>query len=353
VPDDLALVRSAVELASREHPHPNPRVGAIVLDRTGREVARAAHVRPGTPHAERLALDAAGEAARGGTLVVTLEPCTHVGRTPPCVDAVISSGVRRVVVGVEDPDERVAGAGLARLGAAGIEVVAGVGAEEVEAADPGYFHHRRTGRPRVTLKSATTIDGQTAAADGSSKWITGEEARLDAHRLRAGSDAVLVGAGTVRADDPLLTVRMPGWTGSDPAAVVVAGTRPLPPGARIWERDPIVLAPGPVSVPSGTLVEVEARDGRVEPGAALSALGDLGFLDVLVEGGAGIAAAFWAAGLVDRGITYLGALVAGGIGRGVFDAGFHTLGDARPVRIMDVRSVGDDLRVEWVPTGSR
>lgn len=352
MPDDLALVRAAVDLASRERPHPNPRVGAIVLDAAGREVARAAHVRPGTPHAERAALDAAGEAAVGGTLVVTLEPCVHVGRTPPCVDAVLASGVRRVVVGAEDPDPRVAGAGLARLRDAGLDVIAGIGAEDVEEADPGYFHHRRTGRPRVTLKSATTLDGQTAAADGTSRWITGEEARRDAHALRAEVDAVLVGAGTVRADDPLLTVRITGRAGPDPVPVIVAGTRPLPPGARIWERDPIVLAPGPITVPAGTVVEVDARDGRVEPRPAVEALAARGILDVLVEGGAGIAAAFWAAGVVDRGITYLAALVAGGVGRAVFDGEFRTLDDARPVRVVDVRPVGEDLRVTWRPVAS-
>ena len=241
--DDLGLIREAISHASGTHPHPNPRVGAIVLDATGTVAGVGSHAGRGAPHAEVVALREAGDRAAGGTLVVTLEPCDHEGVTPPCTGAVIGAGVARVVVGAVDPDRRVSGRGIERLRAAGIDVVAGVGAGLVEAADPGYFHQRRTGRPRVTLKWAATLDGQAAAADGSARWISSPESRADGHLLRAESDAVMVGAGTVIADDPDLTVRLDGYRGPQPRPVVIAGHRALPPRARLMGRDPIVYTP--------------------------------------------------------------------------------------------------------------
>ncbi|MGH8875215.1 MAG: bifunctional diaminohydroxyphosphoribosylaminopyrimidine deaminase/5-amino-6-(5-phosphoribosylamino)uracil reductase RibD, partial [Acidimicrobiia bacterium] len=229
---DLELMRRAIDLARPNRTHPNPRVGAVVVAPDGTVVGEGAHPGAGLPHAEALALAAAGDAAAGATLYVTLEPCGHHGRTPPCTETVVASGVRRVVVGVTDPDPRVAGAGLARLRATGLEVTVGVLEAEVEALDPAYFHHRRTGLPLVTLKAAITLDGQAAAQDGTSQWITGPEARADAHRLRAEADALMVGAGTLRVDDPLLTVRLDGYEGPQPVPVVVAGRRPLPASAR-------------------------------------------------------------------------------------------------------------------------
>src|SRR5207248_2379811 len=207
----------ALELAAsvRASTSPNPWVGAVV-DPGGFEGATQP---PGGPHAEIVALEAAGEAARGGTLVVTLEPCAHHGRTPPCVDAIVDAGVARVVVGIEDPDPNVRGRGIARLREAGIDVELGVLADEVRAQLAPYLKHRSTGRPWLVLKLAASVDGRTAAPDGSSQWITGEGARADAHRLRAESDAVIVGAGTVRADDPSLTVRH--VEGRDPLRVVL------------------------------------------------------------------------------------------------------------------------------------
>ena len=202
-------MRAAIEAAAavRTTTSPNPWVGTVVVDDGGRIVATGATQPPGGAHAEREALRHAGAAARGATLVTTLEPCSHTGRTPPCVDAIVDAGIRRVVVGIEDPDPKVAGQGIAALRAAGIDVTVGVEAAAVEAQLAPYLTHRRTGRPYVVLKLAATVDGRTAAPDGTSQWITGEAARADAHRLRAESDAVLVGAGTVRADDPSLTVR--------------------------------------------------------------------------------------------------------------------------------------------------
>ena len=343
--DEGRLMREAIALAVGTRPHPNPRVGALVLSRDGLLVGRGVHAGPGSPHAEVLALEEAGGRAAGGTLVVSLEPCDHTGRTPPCTEAVLASGVARVLVGAEDPDPRVAGQGLARLRAAGLEVRCGVAAEEAEALDPAYFHHRRTGRPRVTLKAALTLDGWAAAADGSSQWITSEESRADGHRLRASADAVMIGAGTVLADDPALTVRLPGYSGAQPRPVVVAGRRPLPPGARVWERHPVVLAPAAADYPA-EVVPVPGPDG-VDLAAGLATLGKRGLLDVLVEGGPTLAGALLRAGLVDRGVFYLGARLGGGEGQPVLAGRFATLAHSRQVRIESVAALGPDVRIEF------
>lgn len=342
--DERELMEQAVELARGTRPHPNPRVGALVVDRGGRVVGRGAHRGPGHPHAEMLALREAGERAAGGTLIVTLEPCAHRGMTPPCSRAVVEAGIARVVLGTIDPDPRVSGRGMETLRSAGLEVRAGVAGELAESLDPGYLHHRRTGRPRVTLKAAMTLDGQVAAADGSSRWITSSEGRRDAHRLRAGSDAVMVGAGTVLADDPRLTVRLEGFEGPDPLAVVVAGRRPLPPDRRVFERKAVVLAPRPVDLPAE--VVVTGRDGRVDLGKALGELGRRGVVDLLVEGGPGLTASLLAEGLVDRAVLYYGPLLAGGSGLSLAGGTFPTLASARAVEVVDVRRVGPDIRVE-------
>jgi len=340
------LMKEAISLVASTRPHPNPRVGALVLDPAGRVLSRAAHSGPGKAHAEVAALEAAGEQARGGTLVVTLEPCDHHGRTPPCTEAILAAGIARVLVGAVDPDPRVAGRGLARLRSAGKEVVSGIAAAEVEAQDPAYFYHRRTGRPRVTLKAALTLDGRAAAADGTSQWITSGEAREDAHRLRAEADAVVIGAGTLRADDPLLSVRLEGYEGPQPRAVVVAGRRPLPQTARLWERRPLVLAPAPAG--SGGEVVVVPGPGGVDLPAAMAALGERGLLEVLVEGGPTLAGALLRERLVDRGVFYFGARLGGGEGTPALAGPFATLADARAVRMTGARPVGPDLRVEFV-----
>lgn len=341
-------MRQAVGLAAVHHPHPNPRVGAVILDTSGRIVGEGAHRGPGSPHAEVVALAAAGPEARGATMVVTLEPCTHQGRTPPCVDALLGAGIARVVIAAVDPDERVSGEGVERLRAAGVEVETGVLEGESEAVDPGYFFHRRHGRPRVTLKAAVTLDGQTAAEDGTSRWITGEEARADAHRLRAEVDAVVVGAGTLRTDDPRLDVRLPGYGGHQPVPVVLAGSAPLPRAARLWRKGTLVLAPGRPRIPDVEVIAVpEVRPGRLAPLEVVRVLEERGLLELLVEGGAAVAASFWEAGLVDRGVWYVGGMIAGGKGRAAFDGAFSTMASARRVEIVDMRRLGADLRVEW------
>jgi diaminohydroxyphosphoribosylaminopyrimidine deaminase/5-amino-6-(5-phosphoribosylamino)uracil reductase len=266
-------------------------------------------------------------------MYVTLEPCAHHGRTPPCTDAIVSAGVRRVVVGIVDPDTQVAGRGIEQLRAAGIEVTVGIAAERISEQLGPYVKHRRTGRPWVVLKLASTLDGRIAAPDGTSKWLTGEAARADVHRLRAACDAILVGAGTVRADDPSLTVRL----------------RDADAGAD--------AAPGPLRVVLGRA----PADARIQPAIELSGdLGDIldelgrrGVLSVLVEGGAVVARSFHAAALVDRYVLYLApALFGGDDGRPVFAGpGAATVADLWRGRLVSAERLGDDLRVELAPRG--
>ena len=311
-------MRRAMALASsvRGTTSPNPWVGCTLS--TGHEGATQP---PGGPHAEAVALAAAGDAARGATLWTTLEPCAHTGRTGPCTEAIVAAGIARVVVGIEDPDPLVAGRGIERLRAAGVEVEVGVLAEEVAAQLAPYVKHRTTGRPYVVLKLAASLDGRTAAPDGSSKWITGEAARADAHRLRAESDAVLVGAGTVRADDPELTVR------------------------HVEGRDPLRVVLG--KAPAGAKVH-PALELSGEPETVLDKLGADGILQVLVEGGATVAHRFHAARLVDRYVVYVApALFGGDDARGLFAGpGAATVDDVWRGRIVSVERLGDDLRIE-------
>lgn len=340
-------MRRALELG-RQHPtHPNPRVGAVIVDPSGGVIGEGAHRGAGSDHAEVVALAAAGSTAAGATLYVTLEPCTHRGRTPPCVDAIIGAGIGTVIVGARDPDPRVSGRGLAALKEAGVEVRDGVMAEEVRSMDPAYFHHRETGLPLVTLKYAMTLDGAIAAADGSSRWITSDEARRDAHRVRADNDAVVVGAGTLRADDPMLSVRLDGFDGPQPVPVVVAGRGDLPGEARIWEREPLVISTEERAVPSGRLILVKGSHGLADPVAAARALGDLGYIAILVEGGSRLIGAWWAAGVITRGVVYLGSKIAGGAGLGPMDGVFGNIADATEVSISEVRNLGPDYRIDF------
>jgi diaminohydroxyphosphoribosylaminopyrimidine deaminase/5-amino-6-(5-phosphoribosylamino)uracil reductase len=316
-------MRRALALAAsvRTRTAPNPWVGSVVI--AGDLSFEGATEPPGGRHAEVVALAAAGERARGATLYTTLEPCVHHGLTPPCTGTIVAAGVSRVVVGVFDPDSRVSGRGVAELRSAGIEVIVGVAAEEGTELLAPYLKHRRTGRPWVVLKLAATLDGRIAAPDGTSTWITGEEARADAHRLRAASDAVLVGAGTVRADDPQLTVR----------------TVPEP------ERQPlrVVLGKAPADARIQPAVEMKG-----EPSEVLDELGAQGILQVLVEGGARVARAFHHGGVVDRYVVYLApALFGGDDAVPMFSgAGAATMEDLWRGRLVSVIRLGDDLRVE-------
>jgi diaminohydroxyphosphoribosylaminopyrimidine deaminase/5-amino-6-(5-phosphoribosylamino)uracil reductase len=248
------------------------------------------------------------------------------------------------VVGAIDPDDRVSGCGLSALDDAGIAVETGILAGAVESAAPGYFHHRRTGRPLVTLKLATTLDGQIAAADRTSKWITGSEAREDAHRLRSEADVVVVGAGTVIDDDPRLDVRLVGYDGPQPRPVIVAGRRQLPETAAVFSRDALVYSGTQLGGP-GELVTVGGRDS-VDLGAMLDDLGDRGYLSVMVEGGAALASGLVRGGHVDRIVWYLASKLAVGGGLGAFAGVFGTINEATRVAFHSVSMLGDDVKIE-------
>ncbi len=323
--DDRAWMGEAIAAARtvRAVTSPNPWVGCVIVPDGDAPASEGATRPPGGLHAEAVALELAGPSAAGATAYVTLEPCAHHGRTPPCADALIAAGVARVVVGIEDPDEHVRGAGVRRLRDAGVEVDVGVGAEEVAELLAPYVKHRRTGRPWVVLKLAATLDGRIAAPDGSSRWLTGPRARGDAHRLRAESDAVLVGAGTVRVDDPALTVRLCRDTGAQPQRVVL-GTAPA--GAAVH---PAIELSGPLP-------------------AVLDDLGRRDIVQVLVEGGATVAGEFHRQRLVDRYVLYLApALFGGDDARPAFAGpGAATVDDLWRGRVIDVRSLDGDLRVE-------
>jgi diaminohydroxyphosphoribosylaminopyrimidine deaminase/5-amino-6-(5-phosphoribosylamino)uracil reductase len=334
--NDVEHMRRALAQAAtvRSTTAPNPWVGCVIVPPgSGADdgpVFPGATAPPGGPHAEAAALAAAGEAARGATLYVTLEPCAHHGRTPPCSDAIVAAGVARVVVGIEDPDERVAGRGITALRAAGLDVTVGVAADEVAEQLAPYCKHRTTGQPWVVLKMGASLDGRTAAPDGTSRWITGEAARRDVHRLRAQSDAVLVGAGTVRADDPALTVRL------DQGDDENDGQEQKQPLRVVLGRAPADARVRPALELGGDLEDV------------LTELGRRGVLQLLVEGGASVAHDFHVAGLVDRYVLYLAPVLFGGDdGRPIFAGpGAGTIGDVWKGRLVSIEQLGEDLRVE-------
>lgn len=331
----VSAMRLAVERsqAVKGATYPNPPVGAVILDRFGNIAGVGATEPAGEAHAEVVALRAAGELARGGTAVVTLEPCNHHGRTPPCVDALIAAGVAAVVFAVDDPNPVAAG-GAGRLQAAGVAVTAGVAAGEV-AAGPlrEWLHKQRTGIPHVTWKFATSVDGRSAAADGSSQWITSEAARADVHRRRACADAIVVGTGTVFADNPSLTARLPdGAPATHQPLRVVVGQREIPPDSAVLSEDsPTVL--------------LHTRD----PGEVLRVLGDR--TDVLLEGGPVLAGAFLRAGAVHRILAYVAPLLLGGPVTAVDDVGVATIAGALRWRYDGVEQIGPDVLLSLTPGG--
>lgn len=329
-PTDLAHMDHALRLAARGlgNVWPNPAVGCVIVN-AGRVVGRGWTQPGGRPHAERMALDQAGAAARGATAYVTLEPCAHHGRTPPCAEALVQAGVARVVTSLTDPDPRVAGRGHAILRAAGVEVVEGVRSEAAAALQRGFLTRVTQGRPMVTLKLATSFDGRIATAAGESRWITGPAARRHVHQLRLTHDAVMVGAGTARADRPALNVRGFGAV-RQPVRVVIAGA-PIP------ELPPEDDAHGPLWVLPGPLPE------------ALAELGRRGLTRVFCEGGGQLAAALLAAGLVDELAGYTAGVVLGGDGRAaVGPLGLGALADAPRFRLVETRALGGDVFHRWV-----
>jgi diaminohydroxyphosphoribosylaminopyrimidine deaminase/5-amino-6-(5-phosphoribosylamino)uracil reductase len=341
---EAAAMRRAVELsaAGAGATYPNPAVGCVVLDAAGSPVGAGRTADGGRPHAEVVALAAAGERARGGTAVVTLEPCAHTGGTPPCVDALLAAGVARVVVAVRDPHPLAAG-GAGLLAAHGVDVEVGLLAAEAGYAQRAWLHGIRTGRPYLTWKFAATLDGRTAAVDGTSRWITGAPARADVHRLRAAADTVLAGVGTVLADDPRLTVRHPDGTPAarQPLRVVVDSRGRTPARARVHDG----VAPTLVA----TAAAFPGEGGRVDLPALLTHLYAEGRRHVFVEGGATLAGALVRAGLVDEVVAYVAPALLGAGPAALEGAGITTIDRALRLELTDVARIGGDVRITAVP----
>ena len=336
---ELTAMRRAIELAARgvTTTLPNPVVGCVLLSPQGDLVGEGWHEHAGGPHAEVVALAAAGDRARGATAVVTLEPCAHSGRTGPCADALLAAGVRRVLIAVPDLSEAAAG-GAARLRAGGVDVLMGVLGDEAAAGNEPWLTATRLGRPFVTWKFASSLDGRVAAADGSSRWITGAPARRDVHRLRAEIDTMLVGVGTVLADDPHLTVRDAEGrlAPRQPLRVVVDSTGRTPAGARV--RDD--AAPTWIA----TAQEVGGEE-TVDLRALLEQLYQRGRRHVLLEGGPRLAGAMVEAGLVDRVVAYLAPVLLGAGPSVLEGGGITTIADAWRLDPIEFRQVGADVRV--------
>lgn len=353
-------MRRALELAGRARglTSPNPMVGAVVV-RDGEVVGEGFHEAAGRPHAEIEALRVAGERARGATLYVTLEPCAHWGRTPPCAPAVVDAGIRRVVVALEDPHPLVAGRGLEILRQAGLEVTVGMLADEAATQNRVFLTAVREGRPHVTLKAAMTLDGKIADLYGESRWITGEEARLEGHRLRAEADAIVVGLTTVLRDDPQLTVRLPTPWPREPYRVVLDAEARTPTNARLIAagtpaRALIAVGAGApaervtrLTEAGATVLLLPTRGGRVEPAALLAALYAREVRAVLLEGGGEVHGTFVDAGLVDRVAIFVAPRLLGGREATPVVAGVgRALKEALPLIGWSVRPLGADLLIE-------
>jgi diaminohydroxyphosphoribosylaminopyrimidine deaminase/5-amino-6-(5-phosphoribosylamino)uracil reductase len=328
-----AAMRLAIEHGenAKGATYPNPPVGAVILDNNGKVVGVGGTEPAGGPHAEVVALRRAGELARGGTAVVTLEPCNHHGKTPPCVDALVAAGISALAYAVTDPNPIAAG-GAARLEQAGVKVTGGVRADEVAAGTlREWLHKQRTGLPHVTWKYAASVDGRSAAADGTSRWISSEAARADVHRRRAAAEAIVVGTGTVLADDPALTARRPDGSLADRQPLrVVVGEREISSDAKILNDD------------SRTMI-IRTHD----PHEVIKALADR--TDVLLEGGPTLAGAFLRAGVIDRILAYLAPIMLGGPITAVDDVGVPTISKALRWRFDGLEAIGPDVLLSLVP----
>ncbi|MCM2393474.1 bifunctional diaminohydroxyphosphoribosylaminopyrimidine deaminase/5-amino-6-(5-phosphoribosylamino)uracil reductase RibD [Streptomyces albipurpureus] len=350
---DITAMRRAIALAARGlgSTSPNPVVGCVITDASGRTVGEGHHQRAGGPHAEVNALRAAAGRARGATAYVTLEPCNHTGRTGPCAQALIEAGVQRVVHAVSDPTPQATG-GADTLRAAGVRVEHGLLGAEAEAGNTAWLTSVRLGRPHVSWKYAATLDGRIAALDRSSRWITSPESRADVHRLRAECDAVVVGSGTARADDPHLAVRgIPGAV--QPLRVVIdtEGTA-VRPGARVLDD----AAPTLIAVADDVhpVLPEAIRLPRGERGVSLPALLDAlqqrGVRSVLLEGGPTLAGAFAALGAIDKVIGYLAPVLLGAGPTALADAGISTIGEALRLDMTETVRIGPDLRITAIPS---
>lgn len=356
---DVRFMKQALSLGRRGlgRVWPNPSVGCVIVQ-GGRVVGRARTADGGRPHAETQALAMAGAAGRGATAYVTLEPCSHHGKTPPCAEALIAAGVGRVVVAAGDPDPRVAGAGLDRLRAAGIEVTEGVLRDAAERDLAGYLLNRRAGRPFVTLKLASSFDGRIATATGESRWITGPLARRTVHAMRARHDAVLVGAGTMRADDPALTVRGLGAM-PQPVRVVASRRLDLPDGrlAATMDQALVWLCHGGDATRDrrtiweergARLFECGVEHRQIDPADMLAQLGAAGLTSVFCEGGGALAASLLSAGLVDEVLGFTAGVMLGAEGTpGLGAMGLEALAEAPRFDLVESRAIGPDLMHRW------
>lgn len=357
-PADISCMSRALQLAERGlySTDPNPRVGCVLV-RDGEVVGEGWHAVAGGPHAEIVALQHAGEAARGATAYVTLEPCCHHGKTPPCSDALIQAGVVRVVAAMEDPNPRVAGQGLEQLKQAGIEVSAGLLQSQAEALNPGFVQRMRTGRPFVRSKLAMSVDGRTAMASGESKWITGEAARHDVHRLRARSSAIMSGIGTVLADDPSLTVRTEDGdlAPRQPLRVILDPHLSTPDNARFLSQagsSLIVTAAEDPEVQDrleqagAEVVYLPHGPDAIDLHALMRLLAEREINEVLLETGAILSGAVLHAGIIDELVIYMAPKLMGDGARGLFHTpGLDKLADAVSLDIRDVRAIGADWRI--------
>ena len=359
--DDHRFMARAIKLARRGlfTTHPNPRVGCVLV-KDGRIVGEGYHQRAGQPHAERLAIAAAGDQARGATAYVTLEPCCHFGKTPPCTDGLLEAGVSRVIAAMQDPNPLVAGKGLKLLAEAGVETDCGLMEAEAQALNPGFVSRMTRGRPYVRCKLAMSLDGRTAMANGESQWITGPEARQDVQRLRARSDAIMTGIGTVLADDPSMNVRIEssatdGQPLPQPLRVVLDGNLNMPADARMLglSGKTLVLccsddqARREALEQNGAEVEKIAGAGEsVDLPAVMTSLASREVNELLIEAGPILAGSALSAGLIDELIIYTAPLIMGNAARGLFHLPeLRRMGDAISLDIRDLRMVGRDIRI--------
>ena len=343
---DLEHMAAALSLAARNlgQVWPNPAVGCVIVDQAGHVVGRGFTQRGGRPHAETEALKMAGAHAKSATAYVTLEPCSHHGKTPPCAEALVAAGIKRCVAAIEDPDPRVSGRGLAKLREAGIAVETGVLAAQAQDLNAGFLTRITKGRPLVALKLATSLDGRIATRAGESRWITGEEARAFGHRLRATHDAIAVGSGTVLADDPELTCRIPGLEHRSPVRLIFDRRGRIPATAKVLSQTPptwVIGEPSAAVKNAAQFIEI-AQD--TELSSVLAKLGEAGLTRILVEGGATLATAFLKAGLVDRLYWFRAPMTIGGDGLpGIAPMDVDRLAQGVGLRCVGRRALGNDV----------
>ncbi|MDX5152444.1 MAG: bifunctional diaminohydroxyphosphoribosylaminopyrimidine deaminase/5-amino-6-(5-phosphoribosylamino)uracil reductase RibD [Acidiferrobacterales bacterium] len=353
--NDFAYMARAIQLAKLGNftAHPNPRVGCVIVqDRD--IIAEGWHKKTGEPHAEAIALAAAGDRARGATVYVTLEPCSHTGRTPPCADALIAAGVGRVVVGMQDPNPSVAGSGVARLRDAGIEVSVGVLESEARLLNPGFIRRMERGLPYVRVKLAVSLDGRTAMANGESKWITGDAARADVQKLRARSSAIVTGAGTILADNPLLTVRTEEVI-KQPLRVIVDTNLSTPANSKIFSTEGEVLVVTVSEDEEAARMLVDAGAEVIQLSSAAHGVDLLELMqylaenecnEVMIEAGATLAGSAVASGIVNELVVYIAPHLMGADSKGMFALpGLQEMEERVGLQFQDIRMVGNDLRI--------